>query len=80
MSPGGVSSSILESKCQVLLSKVLFRGDSSILGCKMTGVCEKAGILGKKAVFGRSSRTFRGNVRHLWEERGLCGRKCFVFG
>ena len=51
MSSGGVSSSIWESKRQVFLGNRLFLGDSSRLGWKMTGVCEKAGILGKKRPF-----------------------------
>ena len=80
MSSGGVSGSILERNCPVFPSKVLFWGDSSIPVWKMTGVCEKAGILGKKAAFGRISRNFWGNVCHRWEKPGLCGRKCRVFG
>ena len=80
MSSGGVSSSIWESKRQVFLGNRLFLGDSSRLGWKMTGVCEKAGILGKKAVFLRRSWYFWGNMSRLWEKSGLSWRKCHVFG
>ena len=43
-----MSSSILESKWEVLARNVLFLGASSTPGWKMTSVGEKAGLLGKK--------------------------------
>ena len=88
MSSGGVSSSILVSKCQVFLSKVLFWGDSSRLGWKMTGVCEKAGIVGERP-FLKNQQEFLGDYipslgengslwekkSCIWEKPGLSGRK-----
>ena len=78
MSSGGVSSSILESKCQVFLSKVLLRGDSSRLGWKMTGVCEKAGFFWEKGRMLKNRQEFLGECMptlgetwSIWEKRPL---------
>ena len=89
MSSGGVSSSIWESKRQVFLGNRLFLGDSSRLGWKMTGVCEKAGVLGKKGRFLKNKLAFLGEyvpslgedgcmwekMSCIWEKAGVCGRK-----
>ena len=86
MTSGGVSRSLLESKCQVFLIKVLFRGDSSVLGWKTTCVCETAGILGpyfeEEAEFlGEYMPSLGGNgcwwekMSCIWEKAGVSGSK-----
>ena len=61
-----MSSSILERKWEVLARNVLFLGDSSTLGWKMTSVGEKAGLLGKKMPSFEKSAGISGGLWHIF--------------